>query len=100
MSWRIVAQRVADGMVLSTANLYFTAHDNAGAGVFRTAQSAKPGQEIELCHEPDCRFGDIVWAKVDGHRHRQALLILTRCVRSHSGGMLEWVAAYALDRVR
>ncbi|HXR02869.1 MAG TPA: hypothetical protein VN798_21065, partial [Pseudomonas sp.] len=51
--------------VLSTANLYFTAHDNAGAGVFRTAQAAKPGQEIELCHEPDCRFGDIVWAKVD-----------------------------------
>jgi hypothetical protein len=65
MSWRIVAQRVADGMVLSTANIYFTAHDNAGAGVFRTGQSAKPGQEIELCHEPDCRFGDIVWAKVD-----------------------------------
>jgi hypothetical protein len=65
MSWRIVAQRVADGMVLSTANLYFTAHDNAGAGVFRAAQSAKPGQEVELCHEPDCRFGDIVWAKVD-----------------------------------
>ena len=51
MSWRIVAQRVADGMVLSTSNLYFTAHDNAGAGVFRTAQSAKPGQEIELCHD-------------------------------------------------
>ena len=25
---RIVAQRVTDGMVLSTANLYFTAHDN------------------------------------------------------------------------
>ena len=38
MSWRIVAQRVADGMVLSTANLYFTAHDNAGAGVFRGIQ--------------------------------------------------------------
>ncbi len=52
-------------MVLSTANLYFTAHDNAGASVFRTAQSAKPGQEAELCQEPDCRFGDIVWAKVD-----------------------------------
>ena len=62
---RIVAQRVTDGMVLSTANLYFTAHDNGGAGVFRTAQSATPGQEVELCHEPDCRFGDIVWAKVD-----------------------------------
>jgi hypothetical protein len=44
---------------------YFTAHDNAGARVFRTAQSATPGQEAELCHEPDCRFGDIVWAKVD-----------------------------------
>ena len=65
MSWRIVAQRVADGMVLSTANLYFTAHDNAGARIFRTAQSATPGQEVELCHEPDCRFGDIVFAKVD-----------------------------------
>src|SRR5262245_9921496 len=64
MSWRIVAQRVADGLVLSTGNLYFTAHDN-GARVFRTAQSAKPGQEIELCHEPNCRFGDIVWAKGD-----------------------------------
>jgi hypothetical protein len=62
---RIVALRVADGMVLSTANLYFTGHDNAGATVFRTAQSAKPNQEAELCHEPDCRFGDIVWAKVD-----------------------------------
>lgn len=65
MSSRIVAQRVADGMVLSTANIYFTAHDGAGARVFRTAQSATPGQEAELCHEPDCRFGDIVFAKVD-----------------------------------
>jgi hypothetical protein len=62
---RIVAQRVADGMVLSTANLYFTAHDNAGARVFRTAQSATPGQEGELCYEPACRFGDIVFANVD-----------------------------------
>jgi hypothetical protein len=48
MAWRIVAQRVADGMVLSTGNLYFTAHDNAGARVFRTAQSATPGQEAVL----------------------------------------------------
>jgi hypothetical protein len=66
MSRRIIAQHVADGMVLSTANIYFTAHDNAGARVFRTAQSATPGQEAELCHEPACRFGDIVFANVDG----------------------------------
>src|SRR4051812_41630044 len=65
MSHRIVAQRVADGIVLSTGNIYFTAHDSAGAKVFRTGQSATPGQEVELCHEPDCRFGDIVFAKVD-----------------------------------
>jgi len=65
MSSRIVAQRVADSMVLSTANIYFTSHDTGGAQVFRTAQSATPGQEVELCHEPDCRFGDIVFAKVD-----------------------------------
>jgi hypothetical protein len=54
-----------DGMVLSTANIYFTAHDRRIASVFRTAQSATPGQEAELCREPDCRFGDIVFAKVD-----------------------------------
>jgi len=65
MSSRIVAQRAADGMVLSTDNIYFTAHDEAGARVFRTAQSGTPGQEAELCHEPGCRFGDIVFAKVD-----------------------------------
>jgi len=65
MSSRIVAQRAVDGMVLSNANLYFTAHDGTGATVFRTAQSATPGRETVLCHEPSCRFGDIVWAKVD-----------------------------------
>ena len=65
MSRRIIAQHVADGMVLSTANIYFTAHDNAGARVFRTAQSATPGQEAELCQELNCRFGDIVFANVD-----------------------------------
>ena len=65
MSGRIVAQHVVDGIVLSTANIYFTAHDNTGARVFRTAQYATPGHEAELCHEPHCRFGDIVFAKVD-----------------------------------
>src|ERR1022692_1295626 len=58
MSDRIVARHVVDGIVLSTANIYFTVHDD-GARVFRTAQSATPGQEAELCHEPGCRFGDI-----------------------------------------
>jgi hypothetical protein len=43
MSSRIVAQHLADGMVMSNANIYFTAHDNGGATVFRTAQSATPG---------------------------------------------------------
>lgn len=65
MSNRIVAQHVVDGMVLSNANIYFTSHDGAGATVFRTAQSATPGQEAVLCQEPDCRFGDVVFAKVD-----------------------------------
>lgn len=65
MSSRIVAQHLVDGMVLSNANIYFTAHDGAGATVFRTAQSATPGHEADLCHEPGCRFGDIVFAKVD-----------------------------------
>jgi hypothetical protein len=64
MSDRIVARHVVDGIVLSTANIYFTVHDD-GARVFRTAESATPGQETELCHEPGCRFGDIVFAKVD-----------------------------------
>lgn len=54
-----------DGMVLSTANLYFTTHDRDFTKVFRTAQSAQPGQEVELCREQSCRFGDIVFAKVD-----------------------------------
>ena len=66
MSRRIIAQHIADGMVLSTANIYFTAHDNTGARVFRTAPTATPGQEAELCHEPACRFVDIVFANVDG----------------------------------
>jgi hypothetical protein len=65
MSGRIVARHVVDGMVLSTANIYFTAHDNNVARVFRTAQSAIPGQEAELCQELNCRFGDIVFANVD-----------------------------------
>jgi hypothetical protein len=55
------------GMVLSTANLYFTSNDAQGAHVFRTAQTGHPGQEAELYHEPPGnRFGDIVFANVGG----------------------------------
>lgn len=66
MSIRIVALRAVDGLAVSTANIYFTSHDSAGGHVFRTAQSATPGQEAELCNDHDSRFGDIVFAKVDG----------------------------------
>jgi hypothetical protein len=51
---------------LSTGNLYFTYHDAATASVWRAAQSALPGQEILLYSEPGARFGDIVFAQVDG----------------------------------
>jgi hypothetical protein len=51
---------------LSTGNLYFTSHDAAGATVWRTAQSSIPGQESVLYWEPGARFGDIVFAQVDG----------------------------------
>lgn len=66
MSRRIIAQRLADGMVPSRANIYFTAHDDKVAMVFRTAQSATPGQETELYQETGSRFGDIVFANVGG----------------------------------
>lgn len=62
----LVSYRQADGIVLSTANLYFTYHDAATASVWRAAQSAIPGQEILLYSEPGTRFGDIVFAQVDG----------------------------------
>jgi hypothetical protein len=41
-------------------------HDAATASVWRAAQSAVPGQEILLYSEPGSRFGDIVFAQVDG----------------------------------
>jgi glucuronoarabinoxylan endo-1,4-beta-xylanase len=63
----VVSLRQPDGMILSTGNLYFTSHDALGAHVFRTAQTASPGQEIELYREPPGnRFGDIVFANVGG----------------------------------
>jgi glucuronoarabinoxylan endo-1,4-beta-xylanase len=63
----VVSLRQPDGMILSTANLYFTSHDELGAHVFRTAQTSSPGQEIELYREPPGnRFGDIVFANVGG----------------------------------
>jgi hypothetical protein len=62
----LVSYRNPDGLILSTGNLYFTYHDAATASVWRAAQSAVPGQEILLYSEPGARFGDIVFAEVDG----------------------------------
>jgi hypothetical protein len=62
----LVSNRKPDGLILSTGNLYFTSHDASGAQVFRAAQSSSPGQEILLYAEPGARFGDIVYALVDG----------------------------------
>jgi len=61
-----VSYRTPDGLILSTGNLYFTSHDASTASVWRTAQSASPGQEIFLYSEPVARFGDIVYAQVAG----------------------------------
>jgi hypothetical protein len=63
---QLVSYRKPDGLILSTGNLYFTYHDAATASVWRAAQSAVPGQEILLYSEPGARFGDIVFAQVDG----------------------------------
>lgn len=62
----LVSSRKPDGLILSTGNLYFTSHDAAGATVWRTSQSSVPGQESVLYWEPGARFGDIVFAQVDG----------------------------------
>lgn len=62
----LVASRQADGIVMSTGNIYFTAHDAGGAAVWRTAQSSSPGAEGVLYYEAGARFGDIVWAQVNG----------------------------------
>lgn len=63
----LVSNRKPDGLILSTGNLYFTSHDASTASVWRTAQSSSPGQEILLYSEPGARFGDIVFAQVDGN---------------------------------
>jgi hypothetical protein len=61
-----ISFRKPDGLILSQANLYFTSHDSSGAAVWRTAQNSSPGQEGVLYWEQGARFGDIVFAKVDG----------------------------------
>lgn len=62
----LVSMRKPDGLALSEGNLYFTSHDASLATVWRTAQTASPGQESVLYSEPGARFGDIVFAQVDG----------------------------------
>lgn len=62
----LVSFRKPDGMILSQGNLYFTSHDEAGAAVWRTAQTAIPGQERILYWEQGAIFGDITFAQVGG----------------------------------
>ncbi len=62
----LISLRKPDGLILSTGNVYFTSHDAAGATVWRTSQTSIPGQEIVLYWEPGAKFGDIVFAQVDG----------------------------------
>lgn len=76
-----------DGLILSTGNLYFTSHDDAGAAVWRTSQTSSPGQERILYWEAEAKFGDIVFAKVNGEffgyffaRKRNANVITIRRV--------------------
>ena len=64
---QLISSRKPDGLVLSTGNLYFTSHDAAGATVWRTSQSSIPGQEAVLYWEAGARFGDIVFAQVNGN---------------------------------
>ena len=61
-----VSSRKPSGLVLSTGNLYFTSHDAAGAAVWRTSQTSVPGQEGVLYWEQGAKFGDIVFAQVNG----------------------------------
>jgi hypothetical protein len=63
----LVSSRQADGLILSTGNVYFTSHDAARATVWRTSQSSIPGQERLLYEEAGARFGDIVFAQVNGN---------------------------------
>jgi hypothetical protein len=66
----LVSLRQPDGLILSTGNIYFTSHEHIGgrtdASVWRTAQSAVPGQEGLLYKENAALFGDIVFANVGG----------------------------------
>ena len=63
---QLVSSRKPDGLILSTGNLYFTSHDDAGAAVWRTSQDSTPGQESILYWEAGAMFGDIVFAQVNG----------------------------------
>lgn len=62
----LVSSRKPDGLILSTGNIYFTSQNAAGAGVWRTSQSSTPGQERLLYQEAGAKFGDIVFAEVNG----------------------------------
>ena len=61
-----VSSRKPSGLAVSTGNLYFTSHDAVGAAVWRTSQNSVPGQETILYWEQGAKFGDIVFAQVNG----------------------------------
>jgi len=63
----LLSSRPPDGLILSTGNLYFTSHDGAGAAVWRMAQTELPDQERVLYWEAGGRFGDIVFAQINGN---------------------------------
>src|SRR5664279_4005978 len=55
-----------DGLIVSTGNVYFTSHDAFSGVVWRTGQDSIAGQELPIYRVIGARFGDIVFAQVDG----------------------------------
>jgi len=64
---QVISSRKPDGLAVSTGNVYFTSHDTAGAAVWRTSQTFRPGQESVLFWEAGAKFGDIVFAQIAGN---------------------------------
>lgn len=64
---QVISSRKPDGLAVSTGNVYFTSHDTAGAAVWRTSQTFRPGQESVLFWEAGAKFGDIVFAQIGGN---------------------------------
>jgi hypothetical protein len=62
-----VSFRKPTGMILATGSgLYFTSREGTTAHVWRTTQSATPGQEVSVYAEDGTTFGDIVYTRTGG----------------------------------